>query len=347
MLREGKVPHELISQICRYTGYEHKSIVHGPFPGFDVGTLDLATVIKDIQNYYGTNSVPYLTYKSDPITFPTSNPARSLIIVNQNDLATAGSRGYVMTITMLFPLGTERDRVLDFQKSLDETAKEEEIKILGGHSEVTGAVEKVVLSGSFIGFVPPEYYIGRNVSAGDKIIFSGWVGAEGTGIILEEGREKLDKYLKYEEINKGNFIGSNISISERVLEINKLYHEDISMVHDVTEGGFRAAIYESLNPLDLGAEIDREALPIADVSRKICDILEIDPYSLIGSGAVIFYSKPERAHDIVQELKKFDKPAEIVGEVNDNSDIYLHDEPIYSKQKDSIVEALRNIEKID
>jgi hydrogenase expression/formation protein HypE len=347
MLKEGKVPHELLSQICRYTGYRRNSIVHGPFPGFDVGTLDLKGVIEDIQYFYDTDSVPYMTYKSDPITFPTSNPARSLIIVNQNDLATSGSRGYVMTITMLFPLETEEELVLDFQKCLDKVAKNEEITILGGHSEVTSAVEKVVLSGSFIGFVPPEFYIGKDARAGDKIIFSGWIGAEGTGIILEEGRDKIEKYLNDKEIRKGRTIGSDISISNRVLAVNKLYHEEISMVHDITEGGFRAAIYESLNPLNLGAKIEKEALPVTDVSKKICKLLDIDPFSLIGSGAVIIYSKPESAHNIVLELQKFDKPAKIVGEVKDSSGIYFDDEQVYSKQTDTIVKALRNIEKID
>jgi hydrogenase maturation factor len=95
------------------------------FQEFDVGTLDLAKVTKDIQEYYEVESTPNLTYKADPITFPTSNPARSLIIVNQNDLATTGSKGYAMTITMLFPLGIKEDDVIEIQKNLDETAKKE------------------------------------------------------------------------------------------------------------------------------------------------------------------------------------------------------------------------------
>jgi hydrogenase maturation factor len=342
-LLEGKAPHNLLSKICKKTGYHHASIVHGPFPGFDVGTLDLAKVTKDIQEYYEIESTPYLTYKADPITFPTSDPARSLIIVNQNDLATAGSKGYAMTITMLFPLGTKENDVLKIQKNLDETAKNHKITILGGHSEVTSTVKRVVLSGSFIGFVPPEYYIGRNAKPGDKIICSGWIGAEGTGIILEEGKKSLKPVLSKRDILRGREIGRDISITNRVLSLNKKFHNDISMIHDITEGGFTAAIYESLSPLGLGAEINKEMLPISPITDKICESLEVDPISLIGSGAVLVFTKPKNIDNIIRTLEKSNKPAKIIGEVTGDPEIYLGDQTSGMPRRDSIIKALRNI----
>jgi hydrogenase maturation factor len=65
------------------------------------------------------------------------------------------------------------------------------------------------------------------------------------------------------------------------------------MVHDITEGCFKAAIYESLSPLSLGAEKWKESLPISPITDEICERLEVDPISLIGSGAAQIFTKPK------------------------------------------------------
>lgn len=346
-LKEGKIPHSLLKQITDKTGYNHSSIIQRAMPGFDVGTLDLAEVIKETQKFYGTASTPYLTYKSDPITFPTDNPARSLLIVNQNDMATSGSRGYAMTVTILLPPESEEDEMIKLQENLDRAARREKITILGGHSEVTSSVQRLVLSGSFIGFVPPEYYVGKNPQIGDKIILSGWIGAEGTGIIMKEGKEKLEKYLTKQQIIDGVNLGHDISISKRVLDCNRAFHDGISLIHDVTEGGFKAAIFESLEPLGMGARISKEVLPVAPVTRKVCGLLAVDPLRLIGSGAVMIYAKPYNVDDMVQRLEKSNKPARVIGEIIDEQEIYLGDEVVSMPENDSIVDALKNLQNLD
>jgi hydrogenase expression/formation protein HypE len=178
---------------------------------------------------------------------------------------------------------------------------------------------------------------------GDKIICSGWLGAEGTGIILEEDKKSLESILSKRDILEGIEIGTDISIINRVFQLNKKFHNDISMVHDITEGGFKAAIYESLTPLGLGAEIRGEMLPISPITDKICESLDVDPISLIGSGAVLIFTNPKNTDNIIRILKKSNKPAKIIGEVTEDSNIYIDDESMDMPPRDSIVKALRNL----
>lgn len=340
-LSEGKVHHDLLKKITRLCGYKHGSVVQGPLSGFDVGSLDLAKVFTEMEY----DPPPLLVYKSDPITFPTANPGRQLVIVNQNDLATAGVGGYAMTVTILMPPCFPESRLLEVQRGLHVAALEEKISIIGGHTEVTSQVKDLVLVGSFIGFVPEEQYIGGEPKPGDWVVFSGWVGAEGTGIILSEGVGVVEEFLDETMIEEGHRIGEEISIRERVLRCNELYHDGIKMVHDVTEGGFKAAIYECLEPFGLGCEVHSEGLPVAPVTEKLADELMFDPMCLIGSGAFLLFTDNEYVEDILEELRGFDQPAFIIGRVTGSKDIRLDDEVLSVQKGDALISALEKLKE--
>ncbi|MBD3170920.1 hypothetical protein GF326_00450 [Candidatus Bathyarchaeota archaeon] len=341
-LSEGKIHHSLLKEITKLSGYKHGSVVQGPVSGFDVSSLDLSTVFTEM----GYESPPLLVYKSDPITFPTANPGRQLVIVNQNDLATAGARAYAMTVTIMMPTGFPESRLLEIQRGLHEAALEEEIVIIGGHTEVTSQVKGLVLVGSFIGFLQEEKYIGVEPEPGDSIIFSGWVGAEGTGIILSEGGNVVEKFLDASMIEDGRNIGEEISIRKRILRCNELHHEGIKMVHDVTEGGFRAAVYECLEPLGRGVEVYSEHLPVAPVTEKLANMLGFDPLYLIGSGAFLLFADEEYVEDILEELRGFDQPASIVGRVTDSKDIRLDEEVLSVQKGDALISALQKLNEL-
>ena len=341
-LSEGKIHHDLLKKITKLSGYKHGSVVQGPVSGFDVGSLDLSTVFTEM----GYESPPLLVYKSDPITFPTVNPGRQLVIVNQNDLATAGASAYAMTVTIMMPTGFPESRLLEIQRGLHEAALEEKIFIIGWHTELISQVKGVVLVGSFIGFVQEGKYIGGEPEPGDSIIISGWVGAEGTGIILGEGSGVVEEFLDVSMIEDGSSIGEEISIRERVLRCNELHHNGIKMVHDVTEGGFRAAIYECLEPLGLGAQVYSESLPVAPVTEKLADVLGFDPLYLIGSGAFLLFVDEEYVKGILEELRGFDQPASIIGRVTGSKDIRLDDEVLSVQKGDALISALEKIKKL-
>ena len=228
-----------------------------------------------------------MVYKADPITFPTPNPAEYLIIVNKNDLATAGALPYGITSTILLPPSTSESSLIKLQNELSEICIKERISILGGHTEVTLGVKNPILSASMLGFVPPEFYIPREPQMGDTIICSGWAGAEGTGILISEGKDFFLEKIKTSEYQNGIKIGNQLDISHRVIECNKRWHDQLHLVHDCTEGGILGAIFECLSPIGFGCEIDVEKIPIAPVTLKIASILKINPFKLISSGAVI------------------------------------------------------------
>ena len=347
---EGKVPWDLLKTLIEKRGFRgNKGIIQNSAPGVDIAALNLPEVYEQVQKFYNSTSIPYLIYKSDPITFSTPDPANYLITVNMNDLATCGAIPYGIMVTILLPPETTSDDLTVFQSRLSRICEKQKISILGGHSEVTSAVKTPVYSVSMIGFVPPEYYIPRTPKPGDKIICSGWVGAEGTGILLSSGKEYFSKVFSPEKINHGEMISKKIEISDRILSVNKKWHDSIHLVHDATEGGFYGALYECLHPHSLGCNIESSKIPLYDVTKEISSLLNINPFKLISSGAVIIVCAENEASEIVECLtENVEIPVAIVGEVTELGDHLKVDlEEIKPPESDHIIKALKNLNSIN
>ncbi len=347
---EGKIPWDLLKTLLENRGFRgNKGIIQNSDPGVDIAALNLLEVYEQVQKYYNSASIPYLIYKSDPITFPTLDPANYLISVNMNDLATCGAIPYGIMITILLPPDSTSKDINEFQSCLSKICEKQKISILGGHSEVTSAVKTPVFSVSMIGFVPPEYYIPRIPKPGDKIICSGWVGAEGTGILLSRGKEYLSKVFSHERINQAKMISQTIEISDRILSINKKWHDSIHLVHDATEGGFYGALYECLQPHNLGCNVEVSKIPLDEMTKEISSLLNINPFKLISSGAVIIVCAEKEASEIVQDLvNNSEIPAAIVGEVTGLDEALKVDlEDLKPPESDHIIKALKNLNSIN
>ncbi len=343
----GKAPWSLLVELVKKQGFKHKGVLQTAEEGVDVAILNLQTVITEVNDFYNTQSIPYLVYKADPITFPTPNPAKYLITVNKNDLATAGALPYGITVTILLPPDSTESSLLELQSNLSDICNKHKISILGGHTEITQATQNPILSASMIGFVPPEFYIPRDPQVGDSIICLGWVGAEGTGILLVEAEDILSKHLDPIEYQHGVNIGNDLDISNQIVDCNRKWHDELHLVHDATEGGIFGAIYECLAPKGFGSEIVSQKIPLAAVTKKLAKILKINPYKLLASGAVLLICDRNKAPEITEFLNKKNRPVEIIGRVTEKgSPIRVDGKSIHPPEADHIIQGLEQLSRL-
>jgi hydrogenase expression/formation protein HypE len=73
-------------------------------------------------------------------------------------------------------------------------------------------------------------------------------------------------------------------------------------LHDVTEGGVVAGLWEMARASGLGIAVCPEGIPIRDETRLLCEAVGIDPLEAIGSGALVVAAPPERAPEMVEAL---------------------------------------------
>ncbi|MFX1282623.1 MAG: AIR synthase-related protein [Promethearchaeota archaeon] len=343
----GKAPWSLLVELVKKQGFRHRGVLQTAEEGVDVAILDLQSVIAEVNEFYNTQSIPYLVYKADPITFPTPNPSEYLITVNKNDLATAGALPYGITVTILLPPKSTESTLLKLQSNLSAICDKYKISILGGHTEISQTVQNPILSASMIGFVPPEFYIPRNPQVGDSIICSGWIGAEGTGILLAEADDLFSNHLDPIEYQQGIDIGNKLDISNQVVTCNRKWHTDLHLVHDATEGGIFGAIYECLAPKGFGAKIMSKKIPLAPVTKKMADILKINPFKLLASGAVLLICDSEKAPEIAHFLNENHYPAEIIGRVTEKgSPIRVDGRLIQPPEADQIIQGLKQLSRL-
>src|SRR5207302_10496762 len=80
------------------------------------------------------NSACVLT--TDPITTATAGAGRLAVHVVCNDLAAMGAEPVGVLATLLFPTGVAAAAIAEMTAEIDATARELNVEVLGGHTEV-------------------------------------------------------------------------------------------------------------------------------------------------------------------------------------------------------------------
>ena len=301
-LPPGKLPNDLLRAYLNQFVFNDPSILVNPGVGEDTAAVDVA-------------GEEVLVLKSDPITFATDSIGQYAVLINANDIATSGAKPRWLLTTLLFPCGVtpaEIRRVID---ELKDFCRQWDITLCGGHTEITDAVNRPVVTGMMAGTVARRDLIDkRNMAPGDRILLTKGVAVEGTAIISREfGGRLTDLGMSERDIDSGRRFLANISIitEARIAAASKM----VSAMHDVTEGGLATAVEELSVAGGYRIEIDTDSIPVFDETRTVCDLLNIDPLGLIGSGSLLICCREEAGEGLLQEIRKAGIDVNCIGKV--------------------------------
>ncbi len=341
---EGKLPLSELKKLLKFKGHKNHGIIADGKVGSDVAVIDINLAKSRVVDYYETDAEAYIVEKSDPITFPTSEPGKYAVIINANDISCSGAVPFGFLPTIIVPTNTKFEEILQIQQQIHEQCQEMNISILGGHTEVSKSVNSIVIAGHMIGFVPTNFLIPNELIEGNKIIIIGFTGIEGTGIIISEAKSKIKENLSGEEIEEGIRIGSQLDVVDLALEINKKFQP--SLIHDATEGGIYGALSELIAFSNLGINLEKDP-PISPITKKLSEWLDFNPFRLISSGTLIV-SAPNRKAELIRDyLLNLNIPCSIVGVITSEGGILRkNDKVLDSPSGDELVVALSNLSKI-
>jgi len=301
-LPAGKLPNAFLEELLARYRITDPSVIVGPSVGEDTAavTIEGETV---------------LVLKTDPITFATESIGRYAVLINANDLATAGAEARWMLATLLLPCGFSRSQVRQIFVDLHEACKTQGITLCGGHTEITDAVCRPVVTGMLAGTIARNDLIQKKrMAPGDRVLVTKGVAVEGTAIIASEFRGLLlDKGMDAAEIDACRAFQSLISIlpEARVAWATG----GVSALHDVTEGGIATALMELSLAGGRGLRIQCNRVPVYPQTRRMADILGIDPLGLIGSGSLLICCHAHHARQLVVDLEKAGIAVADIGEV--------------------------------
>jgi HAD superfamily hydrolase (TIGR01509 family) len=302
-LETGKLPNDMLSSLLDEVSASD-DVVIGPGVGEDVAAVELA-------------GSELLLAKSDPITFPTDHIGRYAITINTNDVVCSGGLPRWFLATAVFPPETTGHIIREVFREMLAAAGELDIRLVGGHTEISDAVRRPVVSGALFGEATDHGLLKkRDMRPGDRILMTRRPGVEGTAIIAAEFPELLRSKAVSPAV-----IESALHFTDRlaILPEARLAAESGLAValHDVTEGGVATALEELARAAEVRIEVEMAGLAPYPETEALCSALGVDPLGLIGSGSLIIAVRPEGAASLLERLTEAGIDAREIGRAID------------------------------
>lgn len=282
----GKLDSKLLEDIVfKSIKYHRPEVKQKPGIGEDCAVLDFG---------------PYeCVMSTDPITGSVEDIGKLAINITLNDIASNGVEPFGIMLAVMLPYGTTDEDVARIMSQAGREAEEHGIEIIGGHTEITEAVNRPVIVSTALGRCESGRCVNsENIRVGDRILVSKEVGLEGVGILAADRKDRLEAVLTPDELAEAR---SYITMTSVVKEGLTAGEVGVDGMHDVTEGGLLGAVWEMCETSGLGAEIEYEKIPMSAITEKVCRALDIDPLRLISSGAMLIVVKPDKAEELIKK----------------------------------------------
>jgi hydrogenase expression/formation protein HypE len=298
----GKLPNDLLEMFLDRFDFKDPALLTHPGIGEDTTAIDI--IDDDV-----------LVLKADPITFTTKAIGRYAVI--DQCQRHRHFRSYP-------PMDADHSSFSPKHHSLSNWCVMEEIEAMclrlgialcGGHTEITDAVTRPVVSGMMAGTVKRSALIEKkHMKSGDCVLLTKGIAVEGTAIIAREFYGRLKKLgLSEPLIEKCRGFINYISILKEAEIASK--SRMTTAMHDITEGGLATALTELSIAGGHKLYIDMAQIVVFPETIKICELLHINPMGLIGSGSLIICCKPEAKTQLIAEISAANIAVACIGKV--------------------------------
>lgn len=271
----GKLPAGKLMELLARAPVPDPRVLQGPGVGLDCAVVDVGDRL--------------LVLKSDPITFATDEIGEYLVQVNANDIATTGAAPRWLLVTLLLPENDATPALTDsiFEQIYD-ACRRLDISVVGGHSEITYGLDRPVAVGALVGEVDHERLVSpRGARPGDRVLLTKGVPVEATAVIGHEKSEELAGAFNEAELAlaRGFLRDPGIGILTEARAATAAGR--VTAMHDPTEGGLITALWELAQASGRRLVFDPGAVPVPELSGRLCRYLGVDPLASIASGALL------------------------------------------------------------
>lgn len=304
MLNIGKLDSDLLEKIVfENIHFKRPEVLTRPGIGEDCAVIDFEAYDCVIS--------------TDPITAAIGDIGRLAIHISCNDIASNGVQPIGIMLAVLLPVGTTAEEIEEMMRQAAAASEELEVEIIGGHTEVTSAVNKPVIVSTALGRGEKEASLhNETMKPGDLVLLTKSAGLEGAGIIAGDFEEELREVLTEEELEYAKSLLDHVSVVKEGVIAGKI---GTAGMHDVTEGGVLGALWEMCNVGKTGAVIWEEKVPVEEVTKKICNHFDVDYLRLISSGCMMIMSPPDKREEIETALEKAGIEVSVIGKILEES----------------------------
>lgn len=310
-MKIGKVPENVMKRsVFKQIRYKREEVLVHPGVGEDCSVLQLEPDEVFVMS-------------TDPITGAMTDIGTLAVHVTANDLATAGAEPVGLLLTILLPPSAEEADLKVLMKEMESACEKLHIEILGGHTEVTPAVNQPIVTVTGVGKVKKDQVLFTNgAKPGQDIVITKWIGLEGTSIIASGKEKALREHYSQDFVDRAKGFIQYISVVDEAMAARDF---GVAAMHDITEGGVFGALWEVAAASGVGLTVELKKIPLKQETVEICEFFDLNPYQLISSGSMLIAC--DKGHDLVEYLAKRNIHSAVVGKFTDNNDkIIIYDE---------------------
>ncbi len=250
---------------------------------------------------------------TDPITGAAEDLGVLAVHTAVNDLAAGGGTPAGILLSVLLPENTREEQLGRIMEDVETVCRQLGIQIMGGHTEVTDAVSRIILTVTAVGTVSDQSClpVGRG-SVGEDLVVTKWIGLEGTAIAAKMREKELLARFPRSFVDSAQSFLQQISV---LPEAKIAAQYGASVMHDVTEGGIYGALWELGEASGVGLWADLKKIPIRQETVEICNFLDLNPYGLVSGGSLLIAAKD--GDGLVEALARAEIPAARIGKITE------------------------------
>ena len=290
-------------------------------PGkIDVNVFDRSVAKRLGHLYAGVPTGDLLA--ADPVTLTTKDAGYLALMEAAADIAFEAVPLEGQTVVLL-PPGCPEEVLRRIEDDAAQAARELGIVITGGHTEVTSAVTRPVVTGIIRGIRRKEEPFSGSFSLPEgrraediRIVAAGWTGLEGTYLLASEKEEELSEVFPLSLVHTAKEMRSLLNV---------LPAAGIAADHpgslcgvNASEGGIFEALWKLSGHTGCGFDVSLPAVPIRQETIEITEHFGIDPYRMESLGCLLILS--ESGDELVEKLLDAGIFARVIGNLREDKD---------------------------
>jgi len=289
-LKPGKLEHEVLSRLlASRCGASDRAVLVGPRLGEDAAVVRMGPHL--------------LVIATDPVTFAAARIGWYAVQINANDVASMGATPRWFQACVLLPPGT-RVKPSRLFKDIHTACRRMGVAVTGGHTEVTAGIREPIVVGTMLGVVRSGRLVtSAGLRARHDVLMTGSAAIEATALLARDHAPRLrGRVPKPMLARAANFLfDPGISVVRAALIASDV---GVSAMHDPTEGGMINGLWELAHASARRIVVDVTAIPVREETRRLTEVLGVDPLRAIASGSLLIGCRAARAPTLLDRFRR-------------------------------------------
>lgn len=300
----GKIPETVLKRsVLKQIRHRRDEVLVSPAVGKDCSVIS-----------FSNNELTVMS--TDPIMGEIEDLGYLAVNITANNIASCGAETIGIMLSILLPAGRPESELKKLMHDVEIACDKLNIDVLGGHTELTNAVNQPVITVTGIGKTKRDN-INMNSEAlpGHEIVMTKWAGIESTALLSKAKEKELLTKYSLSFIQGAKDMLKHISV---VPEAKIARDMGVVSMHDVRKSGIFGALWEIAAASKVGLEVDLKKIQLKQETVEICEFFDLNPYMLMSGGSLLIVT--DRANHLVESLMESGIMATVIGRIKEGND---------------------------